>query len=612
MSESLDIFYQRELDYFRQTVEDFSVRFPKIANRLNLSEREAQDPHVERLIQAFAYLNARTRHKLDDSFPELADAMLGILYPHMLSPVPSTSVVRFELQRSQKDQVGGKLLNVGTRLDTERVNGHSCQFKTCYPVWLHPLTPQKIELLSSPLPGPNTGGRQYAAGGLCFQLETWDPQMTFADYALDHVRCYINMPNFEKAAQLLELVLTQTIEVVITAKDPSAVAGVLSADCVQPVGFARSEALLPDHPQSFPGYRLLTEYFVLREKFLFFDIRGITPEILSRLGTQLEITLLLREIPQEMTADVSTETVLTNCTPVINLFNLTADAVALNYRTTEYRIIPDARAEEAHEISTVNSVQLEDDQGNLRKLERFYSVNHGQTSTKTGYWHSTRRPGPQEDGNWNKGTEVWLTLMDPLFSPIRHNRGKLYTELTCFNRDLPEQLGQQRTLAQIRFETNEGTVAAIECLVPPTATWRRHMGRRNLWPLVSQLSLNHLSLAEAGDAAEAVREILALNDVKDSVQTRNMVNGLHSISCESCVQRVNGAIVKGTLISMMLEDENFIGDSAYLFSLVVNRFFGMYTSINSFTKLEATTRRRKSQDKGPWTWPAQTGDRSLV
>ena len=95
MSESLDAWYQKELAFFRTTVQEFSDRFPKIANRLTLSAAGVKDPHVERLIQAFAYLNARTRLKLDDSFPELADAMLGILYPHMVAPVPSMSVVGF-------------------------------------------------------------------------------------------------------------------------------------------------------------------------------------------------------------------------------------------------------------------------------------------------------------------------------------------------------------------------------------------------------------------------------------------------------------------------------------------------------------------------------------
>ena len=35
----------------------------------------------------------RIRHKLDDDFPELSDAMLGVLYPHYLAPIPSLTIL---------------------------------------------------------------------------------------------------------------------------------------------------------------------------------------------------------------------------------------------------------------------------------------------------------------------------------------------------------------------------------------------------------------------------------------------------------------------------------------------------------------------------------------
>ena len=138
------------------------------------------------------------------------------------------------------------------------------------------------------------------------------------------------------------------------------------------------------------------------------------------------------------------------------------------------------------------------------------------------------------------------------------------------------------------------------------------MGRRNLWPLVSQLSLNHLSLEESEDPARALREILILNDVKDSDETRNLIDGLVSVSCRRDVQRVEGAFARGNHISVVFNEEKFTGDSTYLFSLLLNRFLGMYTSVNSFTKLEATTTDRKSRNRKPWAWPAQAGDRALV
>ena len=38
-------------------------------------------------------------HRLDDEFPELTDALLEVLYPHYLAPVPSCAVVQFSRSR---------------------------------------------------------------------------------------------------------------------------------------------------------------------------------------------------------------------------------------------------------------------------------------------------------------------------------------------------------------------------------------------------------------------------------------------------------------------------------------------------------------------------------
>jgi type VI secretion system protein ImpG len=616
MSESLDALYQRELDYFRNTAAQFAERFPKIANRLSLSTTGIKDPHVERLIQAFAYMNARTRHKMEDSFPELVDAMLGILYPHMLAPVPSMSVLGFKLSPSQKDQTAGHMINSGSLVESERIQGCSCTFRTAYPIRLYPLDLQSVRLLPRPFSGPPSPSRNDAQSVLRFEFRPFDTRKTLTEYSIDQLRFFISIPNFERAGRLLELVTAQALEVVITGADPSVAAAVLPATCVTPVGFAPEDAVLLQTPRSFPGYRLLTEYFVMPQKFLFFDISGLTPDILARLGNRLEISILLRESAPELESLVSSETVRTGCTPIVNLFHRTADAAPLNYRRTEYRVIPDARAEASMEIFSIDSISIDDQDGNFREFQPFYSVSHASSADETGYWHAVRRPGPVEgdSGALRFGTEMYVSLVDSQFSPLRPGKGLMYAKLTCFNRDLPEELARQKDASRIEFQIvgGRGPVSEIRCLVAPTATLRRHLGRRNLWPLVSQLSLNHLSITDSDDAVLAIREILTLNDPKESVQTRNLIDGLKQITSSKCVQRLDGAFLRGTQIDLLFDAENFAGDSAYLFASLLNYFFAMYTTLNSFTRVTANTAERKARGVENWKWPARTGNRKLI
>src|SRR5262245_22295797 len=97
MSDALYRHYESELLFIRQMSREFSKRYPGPAGRLQLKDNESTDPHVERLIEACALLAGRVRNKIDDDFPELTDALLGVLYPHYLAPIPSMAIAQFEL-----------------------------------------------------------------------------------------------------------------------------------------------------------------------------------------------------------------------------------------------------------------------------------------------------------------------------------------------------------------------------------------------------------------------------------------------------------------------------------------------------------------------------------
>ena len=76
MRDDLLAYYERELTFLRQLGAEFAERYPKIAGRLVLEEDKCEDPHVERLIEAFAFLAGRIHRKLDDELPEITEALL--------------------------------------------------------------------------------------------------------------------------------------------------------------------------------------------------------------------------------------------------------------------------------------------------------------------------------------------------------------------------------------------------------------------------------------------------------------------------------------------------------------------------------------------------------
>ena len=139
MRDDLLGYYERELAFLRRMGADFARRYPKIAARLSLEADKCEDPHVERMIEAFALLAGRVQLKLDDEFPEITESFLNVLYPHYLAPVPSMTIARFALDLQQAKLTGGYQIASDTTLYSRPVQGQPCRFRTSYPVTLFPL-----------------------------------------------------------------------------------------------------------------------------------------------------------------------------------------------------------------------------------------------------------------------------------------------------------------------------------------------------------------------------------------------------------------------------------------------------------------------------------------
>ena len=79
MRDDLLLYYERELTFLREMGAEFAQKYPKIASRLVLEADKCEDPHVERMLEAFAFLAARVHLKIDDEFPEITESLLQIL-----------------------------------------------------------------------------------------------------------------------------------------------------------------------------------------------------------------------------------------------------------------------------------------------------------------------------------------------------------------------------------------------------------------------------------------------------------------------------------------------------------------------------------------------------
>ena len=132
MHDELLHYYERELAFLRQMGADFAAKYPKVASRLMMEPDKCEDPHVERLLEAFAFLAARVHLKIDDDFPEISESLLDIVYPHYLRPIPSMSVVHFAVTAQKGKMTAAARVPKGSTLLSKPVGGVPCKFTTCY------------------------------------------------------------------------------------------------------------------------------------------------------------------------------------------------------------------------------------------------------------------------------------------------------------------------------------------------------------------------------------------------------------------------------------------------------------------------------------------------
>ncbi len=292
MSESIYRYYERELAFIRQMAVEFAKQYPAAAGRLLLEPNRSLDPHVERLIEAFALLAGRVHQKIDDEFPELTDALLNVLYPHYLAPIPSLAVVQMVPDPARTPMKDGFHLPRYSKLRTRPVQDLPCKYRTAYPVSLWPVAITAARVQGPPFP---TGFRPPPGTAAALRL-TLEGQAgaKFSDLSLDVLRLHLLGEN-ELIALLYEVLLNQTKQVMLRAPDDTTRKPIFltPAEAIRPVGFEADEGLLPYPPRSFPGYRLLTELFSYPAKFLFVDLAGLSRACRAGFGKTMEVVLFL-------------------------------------------------------------------------------------------------------------------------------------------------------------------------------------------------------------------------------------------------------------------------------------------------------------------------------
>ncbi len=593
-------YYKRELTYLRKMGAEFAAQYPKIAGRLELGIGQCPDPHIERLMESFAFLTARIQYNLESEFPRISTALLQLLYPQFVAPIPSMAIARFDVDPDQGKLTTGHLIPKHSPLFARTPEMEICRFRTCYPVTLWPVEIDSAEFVST----DKYSFLDYLPQvSLVLKIRIKSLYKNFTELSLKTLRFYINADRM-LAGSLYELLFCNVLKVALLPEKQKRPV-YLSKDSLLPVGFGSDEDVLPYPENAHFAYRLLHEYFTFPRKFLFFDVDGIDNFVTraNEEDTWFDILFMIDKVPATRMS-IDKDTFCLGCTPIINLFPKTSDPVRIDETKTEYRINPDERREKICEIHSILSVSASTDPAEkARVVKPFFSYDHQMDiDDHRTFWYARRQDTGRKD---LPGTEIYMTFLDLDFNPKLPPESLLYAHTLCTNRYLAEQIPAGAIL-QIE---KQAPLARISTLRKPTSQLDPPLEGPSVWRLISHLSLNYLSLSHPEGSLKALKEILLLYNFTDKSGIDQQISGIREMECKKVVRRMGKeawrGFCQGMEITLTFDERLYVGTSAFLLASVLSRFFSLYTSVNSFTRLVIKSLQRE----GVWKkWPPMAGE----
>jgi len=587
---SQDKYFREELAFLKEQGAEFTQVHPQLSRFLNGG---STDPDVERLLEGFAFLTGRLRAKVEDEFPELTHSIIGMLWPNYLRPVPSMTIVKFfptEKSISARQQV-----KKGTYLDSKPVLDTVCQFRTCRDMDVYPLECHSVE---------TTNFRDSSEINLDLKI-LGDQRLVDIDLA--DLRFYIGGQSY--SAQMLYLWLSHYLTRIDIVSDGKQVS--IPKSCFKLAGFDSQDALLSYPKNVYEGYRILQEYLSFQEAFLFFDLKSIGEFVNASMSGNLTIRFSFSKmIPADVR--IREECFQLYCTPAINLFEHDADPIDLNGKSSEYRITPSSRHPANYEIFSVDKVEGWQDTQNGRERGKprlytpFESFQHEieRTRHRKALYYRIR----VKDSIRNDGFDHFMSFVRSDETTSVGVSEAVSLRITCSNRQLPLELG----CGDICQPTaSSPTFATFENIIEPTQALRPVLDGSLLWTLISNLSLNYLSLLSKDALSAVLRayDFRALVDRQAEIVAQQRLQGITKVTSKPIEKIMRGLPVRGLQSEITLDQSAFGSEGdLYLFGTVLSRFFTLYASINSFHELVVIN----SSNNERYTWGAKIGVQPLI
>ena len=324
---------------------------------------------------------------------------------------------------------------------------------------------------------------------------------------------------------------------------------------------------------------MLLEYFTFPEKFMFVDLLGLDMQAIPQDAPYFDVEIALQK-PYPDDLRFSAENVRLFCTPIINLFQLEADPIIATQFETEYRVHSIEQRGDKVDVYSVDTVQgFEAGSGQRFEYAPFASFRHRggmlRHEMPERYFHTRVRRGPS--GRF----DTWVVLGGHAWeNQVTLPKETLSLSVTGTNGLLPRKGLREAGITRMR--SGFTNIGSVRNLTAPTLPVYPPTGDRFQWRVLSHLAPNYLSLLNP----EILRGALALYDWTEGEMNKRRIDAITDVQHRLLQKLVKGGLQRGVEIEVTLDSNRFAGDGDIeLFGGMLNRFLGLYATLNLFTKL---------------------------
>ncbi|GAA0820359.1 type VI secretion system baseplate subunit TssF [Colwellia asteriadis] len=540
-------YFDAQMRLLTQAGKQFAEHYPEHAGQLNIDSIKERDPHVERLLEGVAYLNANIQKRLDESLPEVSEQVLRQLCPALLNFYPSTTVFQFTPKYTMQESL---LVEKGLEITTEHAIEHvKCKFTTCHDINVMPL-----EIVAA------QSHDTFEGSELRFTVK-WICQGEKESYDLSKLRLYLD-GDTPLVSGLYHLLLSASEAISIDFGDINKQFNrKLPKAKVLPANLNQGSALLPNASTSHPGYALLHDYFNGKERFNFIDIDFNSQFELPERCDSFDIVIksVIKLPPGHK---LSAANMKLNCVVGINLFAQDAEPVRLELNQTEYMVVPDRDKRNSIFTYSVNSVE---------GRERLTSQAYEYTPRYHSIFGDEQRLYTLTIKDIGDAVPVHYVSL-----PIEQNSidETVSLELTAYNGRWPKQTIREGQLNQ--GGKSMPSLLKVRNIARPS-NYTECPNNSQHWQLISLLNLKFSSLADANE----LKRLLALFDWSTRAENKRRIESIIEVRSNKVNQIKRGIFVQGAELHISLDESKFACQSdVYHFASVLHQFFIMYAPIN--------------------------------